>query len=52
MACELILSKAPRTHSEELRQELGWMTLERTREVSRMKLMHRYVKETSPKFYL
>ena len=44
----LILSKPPRTHSEELRQELGWMTLERRREVSRMKLMHRSVNRQVP----
>ena len=44
----LILSKAPRTHSEELRQELGWTTLERRREVSRMKLMHRCVNRQVP----
>ena len=43
----LILSKPPRTHSEELRQELGWTTLERRREVSRMKLMHRCVTDKS-----
>ena len=44
----LILSKSPRTHSEELRQELGWTTLERRREVSRMKLMHRCVNRQVP----
>ena len=44
----LILSKPPRTHSEELRQELGWTNLERRREVSRMKLMHRCVNRQVP----
>ena len=39
----VILSKASRSQNEDLRQELGWMTLERRREVGRMKLMHRCV---------
>ena len=49
MACDsYYLSHPCRTHSEELRQELGWMTLERRREVSRMKLMHRSVNRPVP----
>ena len=44
----LILSKAPRTPSEDLRQELGWMTLQRRREVFRMKTMHRCVNRQVP----
>ena len=43
------ISKAPRTHNKELRQELGWMTLERRREVARMKLMHKCVKIEAPR---
>ena len=44
----LILSRPPRTHSEELRQELGWTTLERRREMTRMSLMHRCVHKQAP----
>ena len=44
----LILSKAPRTPSEDLRQELGWTTLEKRREVLRMKIMHQCVNRQVP----
>ena len=39
----LILSKPPRTHSEEMRQKLNWMTFERGRVMARLCMMHRCV---------
>ena len=39
----LILSKPPWTHSEEMRQKLNWMTLERRRVMARLCMMHRCV---------
>ena len=37
---KLILSKPPRTHSEEMREELGWKTLAKRRSMVRMMLVH------------
>ena len=39
----LILSKPPRTPSEQLREELGWKTLEERRSRSRLYLVHKCV---------
>ena len=36
----LILSKPPRTHSEELREELGLRTLAKRRTMAKMMLVH------------
>jgi len=46
----LILSQPPRTHSEEMRQRLNWLTLEKRRVMARLCMMHRCVlKEYSMK---
>ena len=39
----LILSQQPRTHCEEMRQKLNWMTLEKRRVMARLCMMHRCV---------
>ena len=44
----LILSKPPRTPSEQLRKELGWKTLEERRSRSRLYLVHKCVTGQAP----
>ena len=44
----LILSRPSRTHSEELREELGWKTLATRRNMARMMLVHRCVVGQAP----
>ena len=44
----LILSKPPRTPSEQLREELGWKTLEERRSRSRLYLVHKCVTGQAP----
>ena len=44
----LILSKPPRTPSEQLREELGWKTLEERRSRSRLYLVHKCITGQAP----
>ena len=44
----LILSKPPRAPSEQLREELGWKTLEKRQSRSRLYLVHKYVTGQAP----
>ena len=44
----LILSKIPRTPSEQLREELGWKTLEERQNRSQMYLVHKHVTGQAP----
>ena len=44
----IMLSQPPKTPSGELRQKLGWLTLERRREMGRMALVRRCVRKKAP----
>ena len=37
------MSQPPQTHSEEMRQKLNWMTLEKRRVMARLCMMHRCI---------
>ena len=47
----LILSKPPRTSSEELRQELQWLTLTKRREMYRASLVYRCLHNQVPSYF-
>ena len=49
-AMRVILDKPPLTPSEPLRQELGWSTLQRRREIKMLLQVHRCLSGRAPKY--